>query len=284
MLHWDIEPFLEASSSPHIGRWLLYLEETDSTNTLALNEPGLLEKDGLIVLAGIQRQGRGRRARVWASDIKGNLYFSCIIHNDKYKKSYGRSLIPDITLIAAIALYKAISEVISANEKNGDNTAKSHLIEIKWPNDLMINGKKVAGILTESRKDRIVLGIGVNLRGRYKDYPDEIRKRAISLEYLGYYLDTIDFLRIIIDYLNRQIGFYLDNPPQAVYNEWTNLSGSIGKAVRIKMLGAKAGEEANDGIGIVKGLSHRGALLVEEIEDGFNGKIREIISEDIEFI
>jgi len=128
-------------------------EELESTNSYALNlarNAQIFERE--IIVANLQNAGRGRMDRAWESP-KGNLYFSLIL-----QPKVSLSKIPQISFIAAAALRKALEGV---NEKG-------FLIQNKWPNDILINGKKVAGILLESETrggelSVVVLGVGVNI-------------------------------------------------------------------------------------------------------------------------
>lgn len=145
---------------------IIYLPVTDSTNTQAkrLGEEGA--EHGTFVVTQCQTAGRGRRGRSWESP-EGNVYFTFILRPDV---EVSRASM--ITLISALALAKAIEKVTGLHT------------QIKWPNDVVANGKKLCGILTESSTDLeyinyVVVGIGINVN--QTSFPDELADKASSL-------------------------------------------------------------------------------------------------------
>lgn len=145
---------------------IIYLPVTDSTNTQAkrLGEEGA--EHGTLVVTQCQTAGRGRRGRSWDSP-EGNVYFTFILRPDV---EVSRASM--ITLISVLALAKAIEKVTGLNT------------QIKWPNDVVANGKKLCGILTESSTDLeyinyVVVGIGINVN--QTSFPDELADKASSL-------------------------------------------------------------------------------------------------------
>lgn len=151
------------------GREVLYLDAVDSTNNYArkLADEGCV--DGMTVIAGQQTAGKGRLGRSWASPDDSGIYVSIVL-----RPQMAPSETQIFTLAAAAALVNAIREATGL--KAG----------IKWPNDVIINGRKLCGILTEmnSEADRvnyIILGIGINYSQEAADFPEELRNRAISL-------------------------------------------------------------------------------------------------------
>lgn len=145
---------------------IIYLPVTDSTNTQAkrLGEEGA--EHGTLVVTQCQTAGRGRRGRSWESP-EGNVYFTFILRPDV---EVSRASM--ITLISVLALAKAIEKVTGLHT------------QIKWPNDVVANGKKLCGILTESSTDLeyinyVVVGIGINVN--QTSFPDELADKASSL-------------------------------------------------------------------------------------------------------
>lgn len=245
----------------HVGRWLLHLNKVESTNSLALNDPELLKKDGLIILADVQTKGRGRKARKWISHIPGNLYFSCIIHDNT-----ACPVISAIPLIAGISLHHALTEIGVA------------CVSIKWPNDVLIKGRKVAGILVEAKSEKrlttIVVGIGLNIRGRLEDYPNDLKEKITTLEREGFNnIDKMFLLSLILDHLDRQISDYIVKGSSYIYSKWEGLSSSIGKKVIVT---------CNDSAisGDVVGLSPKGFLLIKSD----SGNVIEIVDGDVKFV
>lgn len=150
-----------------VGQKLLYLSVVDSTNTKGkeLAEQGY--PNGTLVVADSQTAGRGRRGRVWESPAGNSIYMSLLL-----KPKINPNHASMITLVAALALSKAISD--TTNRTAG----------IKWPNDIVMNGKKVCGILTEMSAqpnyvNYIIVGVGINVH--MENFPEEISNMATSL-------------------------------------------------------------------------------------------------------
>ena len=152
-----------------VGRQVLVFEETDSTNDLAARagEDGLPE--GLTIFAESQRAGRGTSGRRWVSPPRQSLLFSVLLR----PKGVPLGRWPELTFCAALAVAEAAEQV--TGEAAG----------IKWPNDVLLGGRKVAGILLESHRRQtpgfVVIGIGLNVLQREADFDPEIRGRAGSL-------------------------------------------------------------------------------------------------------
>lgn len=150
-----------------IGQELVYLNTVDSTNTKVKNLAEEGYPNGTLVVADSQTAGRGRRGRVWESPAGNSIYMSLLL-----KPEINPNNASMITLVAALALSKAISE--TTKRPAG----------IKWPNDIVMNGKKVCGILTEMSAqfdyvNHIVVGVGINVHT--ESFPEEISHMATSL-------------------------------------------------------------------------------------------------------
>lgn len=135
-------------------REIIELETVDSTNTFALDSG----KAGLLVIASEQTSGRGRMGRTWFSPKGSNIYLTLTV----------RAVDPRLSIVTGVAVREAIADLVSG----------AIPVEIKWPNDIIVNGKKVCGILCEARKITAI-GIGINV-GRQK-WPPELEGKAISL-------------------------------------------------------------------------------------------------------
>src|SRR4029453_2576974 len=145
------------------------LEETDSTNRVATDLALEAAPEGTIVLAERQSAGRGRLGRVWESPSHKNLYFSVVL-----KPPIPPAATLPITLVAGIACYEALKPELS------------EALNLKWPNDLWVQGKKIGGILTdmEAEQDQvrfIILGIGVNVNAESGDFSKELHSLPTSL-------------------------------------------------------------------------------------------------------
>ena len=163
----EVSPLLTAL---RIGRDCRYLAETGSTNrdVAALAEGGLPE--GVVVVAGRQTAGRGRMSRVWFSPSEANLYFSLLL---RPAIEPGRAA--SLPLVVGLAVAEALADC-----------APEITPQIKWPNDILIGGKKVCGILCEMQAEtdcvrHIIPGVGVNVNLTCRMLPEELRDRATSL-------------------------------------------------------------------------------------------------------
>jgi len=161
----ELRPLLNTHD---LGQELHWYEELGSTNDRAkeLAEEGA--EHGEVVIAEAQTAGRGRRGRSWVSPPRKNLYFSVVL-----RPELPPARAPELTLVASVALCDALR---LAGVEAG----------IKWPNDLLASGRKIAGVLTElaAEPDRVhwaVLGAGVNVNARREDFPEELRDEATSV-------------------------------------------------------------------------------------------------------
>jgi len=181
-------------------REIVVFEETDSTNELAMRRGRQGAAGGLVVFAEHQTAGRGRFGRHWASASHRGLWFSILL-----RPALPMALWPRLTTWAAVALADAVEEAV------GLPTA------IKWPNDLHVAGKKVAGILAESGTDQVgepfaVVGVGVNVNHEAADFPTELSAKATSLRLAtGRLLDRAALATAILQSLDSRSGQLSDD-------------------------------------------------------------------------
>ena len=156
-----------------VGREIVVFEETDSTNDLAAQAGRDGVAEGIVFFAESQRAGRGRLGRRWVSPPCQNLLFSVLLRPATVPVERW----PELTFCAALA-------VTETAERFTGQTAR-----VKWPNDVLVSGRKVAGVLLEAHHARepgfVVVGIGLNVLGRTEDFPTELRERAGSLAMWG---------------------------------------------------------------------------------------------------
>jgi BirA family transcriptional regulator, biotin operon repressor / biotin---[acetyl-CoA-carboxylase] ligase len=157
---------LKSRSEPNMHFTILTYDTLDSTNTEAIKQAKLGADEGVCVVARQQTAGRGRHGRTWVSERDAGLYFSIIL-----RPKIEAKFLPLITLMAAAATYDTLVELGIAPD-------------IKWVNDILVNEKKIAGILAETTETAegvaVVVGIGINLRSI--NFPPEIADRATSIE------------------------------------------------------------------------------------------------------
>ena len=251
----DIEKDL---GTTRLGTRFYYFPELDSTNSYAraLAEAGAPE--GVVVIAEQQSDGRGRLGRRWESPPYANLYCSVIL-----RPTWAPARAPFITLTAAVALSDAIASFTSFPPS------------IKWPNDILAGGKKLAGVLTEAVSDArkiefVILGIGINLNYSFAAMPVDIRERATSLSILlGQPINREDFSRRLIQDLDRCYAVLEEQGFAALAPLWDARFGLRGRAVRVEMVdrsitGRAVGIDA-DGLLIVESGGARQRIVAGDV-------------------
>jgi BirA family transcriptional regulator, biotin operon repressor / biotin---[acetyl-CoA-carboxylase] ligase len=246
-------------SAKRLGATLHYFQEIGSTNIQAreLAERGAAE--GEIVLAEAQTQGRGRLGRRWESPPFSNLYLSIILRPHLPARDA-----PQITLTAAVALVETVAFFLPCPPS------------IKWPNDILFEGKKLAGILTEAacdadRVEYVILGIGLNLNYRVDAMPEELRRRATSLADLtGKNVSRESVLVRLIQDLDRCYGELEATGFEAMRPRWEAHFGLRGRRVLVELGGQTL-------IGRAQGIDREGALIVEDE----HGQRRSVVAGDV---
>lgn len=197
------------------------LEEVDSTNTYAKQNIDMLA-DGTVIHAKRQTSGRGRLNRVWVDLGKENLFMTIVLKpSDTFNELY-----PNITQYLSVTLAKVM-------ESYGLKP------QIKWPNDVLINGKKIAGILSETimqgqRLKGIALGIGVNLNAtqtKIETIPDKIAT-ALNIE-LNKNIDTTEFREKLTEEFFKNYKNFLDNGFEYIKNDYINRNCFLGKDISV---------------------------------------------------
>lgn len=151
-----------------IGQKVYRYDRIDSTNAEAMRLGRLGAEEGTLVVAGQQTKGKGRRGRIWESAEEGNLYFSLLL-----KPQLPADKASMLTLVMALAVLEGAEDLCDI------------LLGIKWPNDIVADGRKAVGILTEldflEKGDyQVIVGVGMNLVRQ--NFPENIREKAVSLE------------------------------------------------------------------------------------------------------
>ncbi|NMB96725.1 MAG: biotin--[acetyl-CoA-carboxylase] ligase [Clostridiaceae bacterium] len=228
-------------STKYLGSEIHFLKTIDSTNLYAKKIANEGCKDGALVVAETQTSGKGRMGRTWESKNKKGIWMSIVL-----KPEILPSHIQIITLAASVAVVHGIKKA------TGISTG------IKWPNDIISDGKKVCGILTEmsSEPDRvnyIVLGIGINVNHDNDDFSDEIRHKATSLKILKYsdgdthdehddeYTDEYsdedirknDVIKAILAEFEGLYENIKNGETDVVLNQWREASLTLGMEVKI---------------------------------------------------
>lgn len=249
-----------AELAPHLrGGWrdVHWLARVDSTQQVARDLARRGAAEGTAVVAEEQTAGRGRLGRTWHSPPGENLYCSVVLRPPRAPAE-----VPQIALVTGVAVAAAVEE------------ATGRRPAIKWPNDVLLEGKKVAGILTEmeseiDRVHHVITGIGVNLNTRR--FPRELREKASSLLLLtGRPVDRARFAAGLLAALEARYGRYLAVGFASVRTEWESYSCLTGTEVRVQGPG---GEVA----GRVLGLDDDGALRLR----GPGGGITRVVAGEV---
>jgi BirA family biotin operon repressor/biotin-[acetyl-CoA-carboxylase] ligase len=239
----EIEPDL---STRRIGTRFHYLSEIDSTNSYAHNLAREGAQEGEVIVAERQTHGRGRLGRSWVSPPYVNLYFSVILRPRLLPRD-----VPQITLMAAVALTEALTPFAAVAPT------------IKWPNDILIQGKKLAGILTESsceagRVEFVILGAGINVNTSLESLPAPIHERATSLSAVnGKQISREKLFKRLIQDLDRCYGELEQSGFESLAARWEAHFGLRGKKVKVEMVDQSF-------CGTAMGLDRDGALIVED--------------------
>lgn len=223
-----------------------HFEETDSTNTqsLQLIASGEALETPLLIYAETQSAGRGRGANTWWSQ-SGSLTFSLIV--DIRELGIPPELQPQLSLLTGLALLQTSQSLIP----HGD-------FAVKWPNDVYLSGKKLAGILTEvppGSPRHAVVGVGVNINNSFTEAPAELHKSSISLaDHSGQMLDRGEILKSFLQHLEEQFLQLAQGEP--VFEHWPKYCLLTGKTVTLQ-----AGPKTVTGL--CRGIDDSGALLLE---------------------
>ncbi len=242
-----------------IGRDIQVFEETTSTNDVVekLARDGV--KEGVVVFAESQTKGRGRLGRVWMSPARKGLWFSVLLRPRLQPQE-----ITQLTVAAAVAIWRSINRVTDLRP------------EIKWPNDILIRGKKVAGILTElsaevDRVKHITVGIGVDVNLEANEFSAGLRKIATSLRIeLGRPVLRAELATEILRELDRDYARVCAGKFSELADEWEEHCSTIGKQVIVGI-----GERRM--LGRVESLDDDGALLLRTE----HGRLERIIGGDV---
>jgi len=237
---------------------ILRFDSLPSTNLEAVRGAIQGAPEGLCVVASEQIAGRGRLERQWVSPKSAGLYFSIVL-----RPSVEQSAWPLLTLMAAVAVHEALLDSCALQT------------DIKWPNDLLANNKKLCGILAETVETSlgraVVVGIGINLTNH--SFQAELNKVSTSVEAIT---EQTPDLEVVLEALVRSLAMYyqiLQQPygPEAIAREWCKRSSySEGKRIRVSY-----GNESF--LGTTCGLERDGALRVETSE----GEIKTVRAGDV---
>jgi len=236
-----------------IGQRVIYHSRVTSTNELAKQAVRQGAVEGTAVIADEQTAGRGRLERVWLSP-KGSISLSIILYP-------GVTYLPSLIMVASLAVVRSIEAVTGLKS------------QLKWPNDVLVNGKKVCGILIEnSVRGNIVnyaiIGIGVNVNLRLSDFP-EILPTATSLsDELGREVSRLEIIRRLLVEIEK--SYLALSAGESIYEEWRDSLVTLGRKVHIK-----SGD--NDYEGIAESVASDGSLSLRHPD----GSLTKIVAGDV---
>ena len=207
----------------HIGSEVVFLPEINSTNDLIKKYLMNDVHEGLVVVAESQTGGRGRMGRVWHSPPETGIYLSALL-----KPNLEPGHLSFITLLAGI------SAALTINEFSNQHT------DLKWPNDILINEKKVCGLLCEMVKKQgepscVIIGIGINVNQTLEQFPDDLKNIATSIRMInGLPIDRLAVIQSFLTNLDHEYQTYLAEGERSVIRKWSLNTQLFGKKVSIR--------------------------------------------------
>jgi BirA family biotin operon repressor/biotin-[acetyl-CoA-carboxylase] ligase len=250
------------------GSRLVYFEVTSSTNDVADRLAADGAADGTVVVADAQESGRGRMGHTWFSPPGAGLYVSVVLRPDS-RRTELHSRVPDVALASSVSLTAGVALA------EGIQAASGLSVSIKWPNDLLVERRKLCGILAEASSGpralrHIVLGYGINVRSAA--YPPDIADRATSLEgELGRPVDRAAVLAETLARLAEWLSSLTAGGVRPMLDRWRALSpSSVGAPVEV----AQAGGGWLSAV--TAGIDDDGALLVSVA-----GDLRRVIAGEV---
>jgi len=209
--------------------------------------------EGTVVITGEQTMGKGRKKRVWLSP-RGNVAFSVLLYPEAYQ-------LPYLVMIASVAVARTIEKTTGLET------------QLKWPNDVLVKGRKVCGILIENewlgnKVGWAVIGVGINVNIRMKDFP-EVAAMATSLyDEVGKELSRVEIIRHLLAEMEK---LYLSlGDEELIYREWRDRLITLGQRVRVA-----SGEAVLEGV--AEGVARDGSLLLRRSD----GHLSRIVAGDV---
>lgn len=255
----NLEVFDIKLDTEYVGRNFIYSEEVESTNSLLLDKENKYNTNGTVVLAEKQIKGKGRKDRTWSSAKGQNLTFSILITDKKLL----RKNLSYINFAAALSTGLAVENRYQLK------------VDMKWPNDVLVKGRKIAGILLESSSsgssiERLVIGIGLNVnqtafQGIFRIEPTSVHQET------GEAAERETLLAEILNIFEEQLAL-IEKNPKSVIKDWKNKCSMIGEKITV---------EENEKIlyGIFDDIDNNGYLLLRS-----EGQIQTIHFGDVSLI
>lgn len=251
--HITKEKILENLETEELAKEILCFRKVFSTNSIAKFLANHGAEEGTVLVAEIQTNARGRLGKKWEAP-EGGVWMSLLLRPKVPPARIGL-----ITLATGVAIAKTIRS-LGVDAK------------IKWPNDVLIHGKKISGVLTEvnatfNEIDWVVVGIGIDSNLKLEDFSEDIRIGTTTLnEELPEKVDENELIAIFLNEFEEVYQLYKDGEIETILKDWRDLSDTIGKYVNITQTGGKITQ------GYVVGINNEGSLIIER-QDGTLEKI-----------
>ena len=245
-----------------LGRPIVFEREVDSTNRLARDLAIAGAVEGTIVVAESQTAGRGRKGRSWFSPPGVGIYLSLVL-----RPRFQPAEAPKTTLLAGVAMAETLLPVVA------------NRVTIKWPNDVLAGGKKVAGILVEAAADidaiaYMIVGVGLNVNTPPGGFPEELQDRATSLAAeIGSPVSRADIIAGFLERFEREYDRVGREGFGPLIRRWRELSDMTQRRVRVHSFGGPLE-------GVITGVDDEGILLLKTAD----GVVERVIAGDVEYI
>jgi BirA family biotin operon repressor/biotin-[acetyl-CoA-carboxylase] ligase len=255
---WELRDGLQ---SQRFGQQALHLATTVSTQDDVRRLAGEGAPEGTVVVAETLEAARGRMGRAFATP-PGGLWFSLLL-----KPRRPPDAVIALSLLAAVAVHRGIEDVTGLRPA------------VRWPNDLLLAGRKIVGILIEMDSEQdvirdVIVGIGINVNVRPRDFPRDVRPIATSLrEVLGRDVPRVALLQRVLEHLETLYDTYLERGAGPVLDAWRALPTVLGERVTVEEL-----RESWQGTAV--DLDSEGALLVRR--DG--GDVQRVLAGDVRIV
>ncbi|OGD45675.1 biotin--[acetyl-CoA-carboxylase] ligase [Candidatus Bathyarchaeota archaeon RBG_13_46_16b] len=255
----DLNKLLEGLETKRVGRSVFFKRSVASTNSWARRFAGLGACDGTVFLAETQTAGRGRLKRRWISPA-GGLWFSVVLR-PKLKPTEAFGLV----FVASLAVAEVLEEFYGLKT------------QAKWPNDVLVNAKKICGILAETKLEsknveHVVVGVGINANfGVKKFLPEDLWKTATSLkDELGRKIELEMLLKALLEKLERLCDVFLEKGFSVVLDEWKKYAGFLGRQVKVVSMDERL-------TGLALDVDNSGSLVLK-LGDG---TVRHVVAGDV---
>ena len=232
-----------------IAKDIRSFKEVASTNELAYKMALEGASEGVVVISETQTQGRGRMRRRWVSPPGRNIYLSLIL-----RPRITPRLAPLLTYVGAVSTAEALDKGFALD------------VSLKWPNDVLVRSKKLAGLLNEvkaetDRVDFIVLGFGINVNMEKEDFPEDLRQKATSVMIeLGRKVSRVEVIQCLLESIETWYDVFLLHGADPVIRQWESLARIRGTSIEVRSFDDTCR-------GVVEGVDRDGALMLRQEKD-----------------